>query len=119
MFPVGTSVRLDAVGRRSSSGARAAAHASEPVSWLPAFDGWLVNRYGMTVEGMRDAATFTVGDPRFSSAQVIGPSMLSLDGAEHDRHRTPGGGYVDILVICANESVSVSSGLVPDRLELV
>jgi hypothetical protein len=38
---------------------------------------------------MRDADTFTVDDPRFSTAQVIGPSMLSLDGAGHDRHRQP------------------------------
>ena len=38
---------------------------------------------------MRDAATFTVDDPRFSTAQVVGPSMLSLDGDEHDRHRAP------------------------------
>lgn len=40
---------------------------------------------------MRDAVTFTVDDPRFSTAQVIGPSMLSLDGAEHQRHRDPFG----------------------------
>ena len=33
--------------------------------------------------------TFTVDDPRFSTAQVIGPSMLSLDGDEHARHRAP------------------------------
>ena len=32
---------------------------------------------------MRDAETFTVDDPRFTTAQVVGPSMLSLDGAEH------------------------------------
>ena len=38
---------------------------------------------------MRDADTFTVDDPRFSTARVIGPSMLSLDGAAHDRHRAP------------------------------
>jgi len=38
---------------------------------------------------MRDAARFTVDDPRFSTAQVIGPSMLSLDHAEHARHRAP------------------------------
>ncbi len=38
---------------------------------------------------MRDAETFTVDDPRFSTAQVVGPSMLSLDGAEHERHRSP------------------------------
>ena len=38
---------------------------------------------------LRDAVTFTVDDPRFSTARVIGPSMLSRDGAEHDRHRAP------------------------------
>ena len=38
---------------------------------------------------MRDDAAFTVDDPRFSTAQVVGPSMLSLDGADHRRHRTP------------------------------
>jgi cytochrome P450 len=38
---------------------------------------------------MRDADTFTVDDPRFSTAQVVGPSMLSLDGSEHRRHREP------------------------------
>jgi cytochrome P450 len=38
---------------------------------------------------MRDPDTFTVDDPRFSTAQVIGPSMLSLDGEPHARHRSP------------------------------
>ncbi len=36
---------------------------------------------------MRDAEAFTVDDPRFSTAAVIGQSMLSLDGDEHSRHR--------------------------------
>jgi cytochrome P450 len=61
----------------------------EPVSWLPVLDGWLVTRRDLVLEVMRDARTFTVDDPRFSTAQVIGPSMLSLDGAEHARHREP------------------------------
>ena len=63
--------------------------AAEPVSWLPALDGWLVTRYDLADRVMRDAATFTVDDPRFSTARVVGPSMLSLDGAEHARHRAP------------------------------
>ncbi|MFE6486773.1 cytochrome P450 [Streptomyces sp. NPDC057757] len=61
----------------------------EPVSWLPELDGWLVTRRDLALGVMRDAATFTVDDPRFSTAQVVGPSMLSLDGAEHARHREP------------------------------
>ncbi|HEV8403323.1 MAG TPA: cytochrome P450 [Candidatus Limnocylindrales bacterium] len=61
----------------------------EPVSWVPVLDGWLVTRRDLCVEVMRDAALFTVDDPRFSTAQVVGPSMLSLDGDEHRRHRDP------------------------------
>ncbi len=38
---------------------------------------------------MRDAGAFTVQDPRFTTARVVGPSMLSLDGPEHARHRDP------------------------------
>ncbi|GAA3436587.1 cytochrome P450 [Kutzneria kofuensis] len=63
--------------------------ATEPVSWLPALNGWLVTRHDLALQVMRDAATFTVDDPRFSTAQVVGPSMLSLDADEHARHRAP------------------------------
>jgi cytochrome P450 len=59
----------------------------EPVSWLPALGGWLVTSRDLTLRAMRDSATFTVDDPRFSTGQVVGPSMLTLDGAEHGRHR--------------------------------
>src|SRR5947207_2086472 len=38
---------------------------------------------------MRDPGTFTVDDPRFSTARVVGRSMLSTDGPEHARHREP------------------------------
>jgi cytochrome P450 len=60
---------------------------TEPVSWLPALNGWLVTRHDLAVAVMRDTATFTVHDPRFTTARVVGPSMLSLDGAAHGRHR--------------------------------
>lgn len=63
--------------------------AAEPVSWLPVLGGWLVTGYDLALRVLRDPATFTVDDPRFSTAQVIGPSMLSLDGAAHARHREP------------------------------
>lgn len=63
--------------------------AQAPVAWLPVLEGWLVTRRDLAIEVMRDAATYTVDDPRFSTAQVIGPSMLSTDGPEHSRHRQP------------------------------
>ena len=62
---------------------------TEPVSWLPALHGWLVTRHDLAVAVMRDSGAFTVDDPRFSTARVVGPSMLSLDGAAHGRHRAP------------------------------
>ena len=62
---------------------------AEPVSWVPVLGGWLVTRRDLALQVMRDAATFTVDDPRFSTARIVGPSMLSLDGAQHDRHRRP------------------------------
>ena len=56
---------------------------------MPALDGWLVLRRDVALHVMGDAATFTVDDPRFSTGRVVGPSMLTLDGAEHERHRAP------------------------------
>jgi cytochrome P450 len=63
--------------------------AEAPVAWVPALDGWLVTGYAEAVAVMRDSRTFTVDDPRFSTARVVGPSMLSLDGKAHTRHRSP------------------------------
>ena len=60
-----------------------------PVCWVPELGGWLVTGYGAAAEVLADAVTFTVDDPRFTTARVTGPSMLSSDGAEHARHRGP------------------------------
>ena len=50
---------------------------------------WVVGSRELAIRVLRDDVTFTVDDPRFSTARVVGPSMLSLDGAEHRRHRSP------------------------------
>jgi cytochrome P450 len=63
--------------------------AAAPVCWVPTLDAWLVTGYHYAVDVLRNARTFTVDDPRFSTAKVVGPSMLSLDGAQHVRHRAP------------------------------
>lgn len=60
-----------------------------PVGWVDALDGWVVTSRELAMQVMRDPATFTVDDPRFSTAQVVGPSMLSLDGRTHAAHRAP------------------------------
>jgi cytochrome P450 len=70
----------------------------EPVAWIPALNGWLVTGRDLALQAMRDAATFTVDDPRFSTGQVVGPSMLTRDGTEHARHRAP---FADSLRLAA------------------
>jgi cytochrome P450 len=62
---------------------------ASPVAWVRALGGWLVTSRAAAVEVLHDTDTFTVEDPRFSTARVVGPSMLSSDGAEHVRHRDP------------------------------
>ncbi|MEM9519849.1 MAG: cytochrome P450 [Actinomycetota bacterium] len=69
--------------------ALAAARRIGPVVRIPALDAWVVTERAAAVAIMRDARRFTVDDPRFSTGQVLGPSMLSTDGAEHTRHRSP------------------------------
>jgi cytochrome P450 len=87
-FPLGAAVTLEQLDGDPHA-ILARLRELEPVSWLPSLDGWLITRHDLALAAMRDAATFTVDDPRFSTAQVIGPSMLSLDGDPHARHRAP------------------------------
>jgi cytochrome P450 len=63
--------------------------AAAPACWVPVLGAWLVTGYDLAVAVLRDSRTFTVDDPRFSTAKVVGPSMLSLDGGQHARHRGP------------------------------
>lgn len=91
-----------------------------PVSWVPALDGWLVTGYDAAVRVMRESDTFTVDDPRFSTARVVGTSMLSVDGAAHARHRAP---FVapfrpaQVLDRFGDEVTALTEGLV-DALDL-
>jgi len=87
-FPLGAAVTLEELDADPHP-LLARLREREPVSWLPALGGWLVTRRELALQVMRDPATFTVDDPRFSTGQVVGQSMLTLDGAEHGRHRDP------------------------------
>jgi cytochrome P450 len=87
-FPIGVEVSLDQL-ERDPHPVLAALRQSEPVSWIPALHCWLVTSHELALRVIRDAARYTVDDPRFSTGQVVGPSMLSLDGDAHARHRAP------------------------------
>src|SRR5271170_4018202 len=88
MFPIGRGATLREL-EENPHALLARLRAAEPVSWLPVLGGWLVTRYDLAVRVMGDPATFTVDDARFSTSRVVGPSMLSLDGTDHVRHREP------------------------------
>ena len=87
-FPIGAAAGLEEL-EEDPHPLLARLREREPVSWLPVLDGWLVTRRDLAMQVMRDASTFTVDDPRFSTGQVVGPSMLTLDGDAHRRHRDP------------------------------
>jgi cytochrome P450 len=87
-YPLGAALTLEQLDA-DPYGPLARLQESEPVSWVPSLGGWLVTSRDLCIDVMRDAGLFTVDDPRFSTAQVVGPSMLSLDGPEHRRHRDP------------------------------
>jgi cytochrome P450 len=59
------------------------------VVWVPELGGWVTLSRAAGVRVMRDARTFTVEDPRFSTGRIVGASMLSTDGALHTAHRRP------------------------------
>jgi cytochrome P450 len=84
-FPVGASATIEEL-EADPHPLLARLRAAEPVSWIPVLDGWLVTRHDLALRVLRDSR-FTVDDPRFSTAQVVGTSMLSLDGPAHTRHR--------------------------------
>jgi cytochrome P450 len=88
LFPIGAAATLEELDRDPHP-LLARLREREPVSWLPTLGGWLVTSRELALRAMRDSATFTVDDPRFSTGRVVGPSMLTLDGAEHARHRDP------------------------------
>lgn len=87
-FPLGAAVTLEQL-EQDPHPVLARLREQEPVSWLPALDGWLVTRHDLALTVMRDSQTYTVDDPRFSTARVVGPSMLSLDGDVHAVQRAP------------------------------
>jgi cytochrome P450 len=87
-FPLGAGVTIAQL-TQDPHPVLAGLRAAEPVSWVPVLGGWLVTRRDLAEQVLRDARGFTVDDPRFTTARVVGPSMLSLDGPEHRRHRDP------------------------------
>lgn len=87
-FPLGAAVTLDDLERNLHSTLRRLRE-TEPVSWVSVLAAWLITSRDIAITVMLEDEGFTVDDPRFSTAQIVGPSMLSTDGNKHARHREP------------------------------
>ena len=86
-FEIGASVTIDEL-TASPYELLATLREHEPVSWVPALNAWFITRRDFAIDAMSDSEAFTVEDDRFTTAQVLGTSMLNLDGKEHERHRS-------------------------------
>ena len=119
-FPIGAAAGLEEL-EEDPHALLARLREHEPVSWLPALEGWLVTRRDLALQVMRDATTFTVEDARFSTGQVIGPSMLTLDGEAHRRHRDPFAGPFRLAAVRARftEPVQQETDRLIDAIEPV
>jgi len=87
--PPESAVSADELAGPDAHRVLAALRAEAPVTWVPAVQRYIVTSYDLVVEALRTPTVYTVDDPRFTTAQVVGPSMLSLDGEQHRRHRDP------------------------------
>jgi cytochrome P450 len=117
-FPIGASATLEEL-EDDPHPLLARLREREPVSWVPALGAWLVTRRDLALEAMRDAETFTVDDPGFSTGRVVGRSMLTTDGAEHDRHRDPFARAFRLEAVRERftEAVSTETGRLIDAIE--
>jgi cytochrome P450 len=87
-FPIGAGASLEQL-EGDPHALLARLREREPVSWLPALDGWLITRRDLAMHVMRDPTTFT------------------LDGAEHKRHRDPFAGPFRLAAVRARFAAPV------------
>ena len=62
---------------------------TQPVCWVEPLGAYVITSRVLAMAVLRDEATFTVDDDRFTTARIIGRSMLSTDAAAYARHRAP------------------------------
>ncbi|MEP9362749.1 cytochrome P450 [Nocardioides sp. CN2-186] len=87
-FPIGAQLTLDEVGRDPIRLTRLLRE-EEPVSWLPRAETWLVSSRELVEQVVRDHHRFTAESEENTDRAVLGPTMLTVDGPQHDVHRKP------------------------------
>lgn len=89
-FPIGERITVDLLARDPYPIFQEMI-AHEPISWVPAFQMWMVTRREDCITILRNWQTFTMEAPTLASPMkdIFGEMMLSLDGPTHKRVREP------------------------------
>ncbi|MEM7114670.1 MAG: cytochrome P450 [Chloroflexota bacterium] len=88
-FPTGNQISIDKLANNPYPLFQALL-ADEPITYVPAFNMWMVPRREDVIAILRDADTFTMEPPAGQinpMEALFGPMMLSMDGPEHKRIR--------------------------------
>jgi cytochrome P450 len=88
-FPLGASLRLEALDAFDNSGLLRQLREREPVTWCSQLQAWLVTSSELVDEVLLSPERFTVNSEANPNAEILGVMMLSVDGAEHERQRAP------------------------------
>ncbi len=88
-FPVGAALQFADMEEAGRESALDRLRVAEPVSWVPALGGWLITSRAAARDMLVPNAGATVEVAENLVRASLGTMMLTSDGAEHTRLRTP------------------------------
>ncbi len=87
-FPIGSRVQLEQLSKNPYPILKELQQL-EPVSWVEDLQMWFVTRFDDVSAVLHDVETFTLEDDESLLNEIFGRTMISTDGADHTRLRTP------------------------------
>lgn len=87
-FPIGTGIDLDELARDPYP-VYARLQAEEPISWIAPLQMWYVTRHADVRALLLDTRRFTTRFERSTIYETFGAQILTSEGDEHDRYRSP------------------------------
>jgi cytochrome P450 len=87
-FPIGATVTMDDLGEALHEHVLDALRESEPLSWLPQLGMWLATGFAVSREVLGSDTTTVDADANLVR-ESLGRMMLTSDGGDHKRLRTP------------------------------
>jgi cytochrome P450 len=88
-FPAGAAIEFADLEEAGREDVLDRLREAEPVSWVPALGGWLVTGYAAARDVLGPRAGLTVEAHENLVRASLGHMMLTSDGDEHTRQRTP------------------------------